>query len=77
MDDGAETGRSEAGRIDWGALMRAGIGGLRLAPETFWALTPFECALLLGMAAAAPMGRGELAALMARWPDARGGPTDG
>jgi uncharacterized phage protein (TIGR02216 family) len=63
--------------VDWAGLLRACIGGLRMPPETFWALTPFECALLLGGGAPAPMGRGELAALMARWPDATEGASDG
>jgi uncharacterized phage protein (TIGR02216 family) len=66
-----------AERIDWAALLRAGVGRLGLTPETFWALTPFECALLLGGGAAAPMGRAELDGLMARWPDSQGGSRDG
>jgi len=46
---------------------------LRLAPEAFWRATPREIAAaaqgLFGRRAAAPLGRSELAALMARFPD--------
>ena len=55
--------------MDWPALMAAGMGGLRLPPETFWALTPAELMTMLGLAKAAPMDRarlGELAASMER-----------
>lgn len=59
-----------AARFDWPALMRAGLQGLGLAPETFWRLTPAELALMLGDApGAAPMGRARLEALAARFPD--------
>ncbi|WP_082176353.1 rcc01693 family protein [Pseudaestuariivita atlantica] len=56
-------------RFDWPALMRAGLGGLRLDPVTFWALTPAELQLLLGGGHAAPLGRKGLDALMAAYPD--------
>ncbi len=54
--------------------MAAGLGTLRLAPSVFWAMTPreFEAALrgAFGIAAQpAPMSRGELAVLMAAFPD--------
>lgn len=63
-------------RFDWPALMRAGIGGLRLSPDEFWALTPMELRLLLGDARGPdPMGRDRLAALMAAFPD-EGGTDD-
>ena len=56
--------------LDWSALMRAGIGGLGLSPQAFWALTPVELALLMGVGARpAPMDRAGLAALAARYPD--------
>lgn len=63
-----------SGRTDWRALMRVGLGRLRLAPETFWAMTPVEFAAavegLTGAAAtAAPLGRARLEALMAAHPD--------
>lgn len=64
--------------FDWPALMRAGIGGLGLRPEAFWALTPAELALMLGA------GRGQirlnrkgLEALMQAYPDQREEPEDG
>lgn len=64
--------------IDWPALMRAGLQGLRLTPETFWRLTPAELALMLGQGAGrAPMTRAGLEALLAQWPDAEKGQGDG
>lgn len=66
------------GTIHWGALMRAGLHGLRLKPEEFWALTPVELQLMLGSAGAqAPLLRDGLAALMAAYPDKRRGDDDG
>lgn len=62
--------------FDWPALMRAGIGGLRLRPAEFWALTPAELRLMLGEGAPVPLRRARLDDLMARWPDALGGPDD-
>lgn len=59
-----------SGRIDWPALMRAGLHGLGLPPETFWALTPAELRLMLGEGAGgAPLLGQGLDALMAAWPD--------
>lgn len=57
--------------LDWPGLMRAGIGGLGLDPDRFWALTPHELALMLGLgvAPAAPMDRARLGELAAAWPD--------
>ncbi len=55
--------------FDWPALMRAGLSGLRLNPEQFWALTPAELRLMLGESTAAPLQRGGLEALMAAYPD--------
>ncbi len=61
-------GRS--GGLDWPGLMRAGMRGLGLTPAAFWALTPAELALMLGVEAVAPaMTRDRLAELAARWPD--------
>ncbi len=55
-------------------MMRAGMTGLRLTPDQFWALTPAELRLMLGQGAGqSPMGRKGLDALMAAWPDG----TDG
>lgn len=61
--------------LDWAALMRAGIGHLRLSPAAFWALTPAELALMLGLEAGPrPMGRTRLDELIRRFPD-RGAET--
>lgn len=63
-----------AGATDWAALMRLGLGALRLPPETFWAMTPAELARALEGAGLVPvpsraMGPKGLAALMDRFPD--------
>lgn len=64
-------------RIDWPALMRAGIGGLRLTPAEFWALTPVELQMMLGAAGGAdPMRRSRLEALMQAFPDQDGETRD-
>lgn len=56
--------------FDWPALMRAGLHGLGLSPDAFWALTPVELQLMLGSdASKAPMLSDGLAALMAAYPD--------
>lgn len=60
-------------RIDWPALMRAGIRGLGLRPGEFWALTPAELELMLGKpAGVAPLGRSRMEALLAAHPDGTG-----
>lgn len=65
--------RARGGALDWAGLMRAGLQGLRLYPDQFWALTPAELALMLGIGPAAPgMTRDRLAGLAARYPDAPG-----
>lgn len=57
-------------RIDWPGLMRAGLGHLRLRPAEFWALTPAELMLMLGLgASSAPMGRAGFEALARAHPD--------
>ncbi|WP_264213730.1 rcc01693 family protein [Leisingera thetidis] len=56
--------------LDWPALMRAGMAGLKLLPRDFWQLTPAELRLMLGGAAAPqPLGRDRLTALMQDFPD--------
>lgn len=56
--------------LDWGALLKAGVRGLKLTPDVFWALTPAELQMMLGADGAdAPMLRDGLAALMAAYPD--------
>lgn len=64
--------------LDWPGLMRAGIAGLGLRPAEFWALTPAELALMLGIdAGSARMSRARLAELAARYPDRAGAPGAG
>ncbi|SDN34478.1 phage conserved hypothetical protein [Lutimaribacter pacificus] len=56
--------------FDWPGMMRAGMAGLRLTPERFWALTPAELMLMLGRGAgAAPMARARLEEMLAAFPD--------
>ena len=63
--------------MDWPALMRAGLQGLRLQPEQFWDLTPAELQIMLGdPATASPLKRDGLSALMAAWPDEHEGTDD-
>lgn len=60
--------------LDWPALMRAGMQGLRLKPEEFWALTPGELQMMLGTAGQnGPLLSDGLAALMAAYPDTKKG----
>jgi len=63
------------GGLDWAGLMRAGLQDLRLHPDQFWALTPAELALMLGVGPApARMTRDRLADLASRYPDTPGPP---
>lgn len=56
--------------------MRAGMQGLRLTPDAFWALTPAELQVMLGdPGQSAPLLSDGLEALMAAWPDAQAGET--
>lgn len=69
--------RAGPAKFDWPALMRAGICGLRLSPEQFWALTPAELALMLGATGGTrPLRRDGLAALMDAFPDRSGAGQD-
>lgn len=54
--------------------MAAGLGLLRLEPRAFWSMTPRELAAALAAVlgagkVGAPPSRGELTALMRRFPD--------
>lgn len=61
--------------FDWPALMRLGLGELRLSPRDFWALTPAELMICLGLdSAPAPLTRARLEELAARFPDQPKGP---
>lgn len=65
-------------RLDWPGLMRAGLRGLGLKPDEFWALTPAELWLMLGPEAGdGPMDRSRLDALEASYPDANERKNDG
>lgn len=56
--------------FDWPGMMRAGMTGLRLTPDQFWALTPAELMLMLGQGAGpVPMGRSRLEEMLAAFPD--------
>jgi uncharacterized phage protein (TIGR02216 family) len=67
---------SGGGQFDWGALMAAGIGRLRLSPARFWSLTPHELRLMLGAnGGPAPLDRAALEVLAMRFPDNRDGET--
>ncbi len=56
--------------LDWPGLMHAGMHQLRLPPPVFWALTPAELQIMLGVSRrAAPMGRSQLDALLRDFPD--------
>jgi len=62
-------------RLDWPALMRAGLHDLRLHPRDFWALTPAELSLMLGVGPQSrPLGRSRLEELIAAFPDPSKGP---
>ncbi|MEE4186853.1 MAG: rcc01693 family protein [Roseobacter sp.] len=59
-------------RIDWPNLMRAGLQGLRLTPDDFWALTPAELKMMLGdPERSGPLLSDGLESLMAAYPDTR------
>ena len=61
---------AEATHFDWPALMRLGLRGLGLSPAEFWALTPAELTLKLGLDQAdKPMGRARLQELAQAFPD--------
>jgi uncharacterized phage protein (TIGR02216 family) len=63
-------------RLDWAGLLRIGLVELRLAPDTFWSLTPAELMLIAGLGPRPEtMTRAGLDALIARFPDV--GPTRG
>ena len=58
-------------KVDWPALLRLGLVGLRLTPAQFWELTPAELNLMAE--ALSPqdraLNRAGLQALMAAHPD--------
>mgnify|MGYP003654996410 FL=1 len=59
--------------MDWPSLMRAGLHGLGLRPSEFWALTPAELQVMLGLdEKLMPMARDRLAELQRAYPDSIG-----
>lgn len=64
--------------MDWSGLLHAGLSGLRLRPQEFWALTPIELQIMLGLSGTnAPMGRGRLDDLLKAFPDEPKDKADG
>lgn len=66
-----------SGGVDWDALMRAGLGALRLSPEVFWCMTPRELSRALEGAGLVPgpasaLRHDDLEALMKEFPDGKG-----
>lgn len=63
--------------FDWASMVRHGVHGLSLKPHEFWALTPAEFLLMLGVSSGdGPLTRDRLAELQAAFPD-QIGETDG
>jgi uncharacterized phage protein (TIGR02216 family) len=57
-------------KFAWPIFMRAGLSQLRLKPDEFWALTPAELMVMLGVGpSTVPMGRSRLDDLVAAFPD--------
>ena len=64
--------------MDWRGLMHAGLHQLRLNPADFWALTPAELQMMLGVqGGVAPMVRGQMEALLRDFPDMTKDKQDG
>ncbi|MBM1222565.1 phage tail assembly chaperone [Ponticoccus sp. SC2-23] len=64
--------------FDWAAMMRIGLHQLRLKPAEFWALTPLEFLVLLGLEGGPPpMARARLEELSRAYPDGRTDLTEG
>lgn len=56
--------------MDWAGLLRLGLTRLRLTPAQFWALTPIELLVMLGLEhSSGPFTRDRLAALASAYPD--------
>jgi uncharacterized phage protein (TIGR02216 family) len=59
--------------MDWPNLMRARLHDLRLPPDVFWALSPAELQIMLGLdRRLMPMARDRFNALWAAYPDTEG-----
>ena len=60
--------------FDWPAMMRAGLRHLGLKPAEFWALSPVELMLMLGLEGGPPgMARARLEELARAYPDRAAG----
>lgn len=61
--------------FDWTAMMRVGIGQLRIPVDEFWRMTPAELMLVINPdgTLARPMGRSGFDAMQAQFPDENGG----
>ncbi|WP_259778938.1 rcc01693 family protein [Aliiroseovarius crassostreae] len=58
--------------FDWPQLMRLGFTKLGLRPDQFWALTPNELMVMLGLdGQGAPSMRARLDELLVQFPDER------
>ena len=56
--------------FNWPSVLSAGLGGLRLNPDEFWAMTPYEFQLLIGNTRTfAPLNRRRLTELVEKYPD--------
>ncbi|MEO0357135.1 MAG: rcc01693 family protein [Pseudomonadota bacterium] len=56
--------------LAWSDMLRLGLSHLRLTPAQFWALTPAELMLMLGLTpGSGALTRDGLANLMAAYPD--------
>lgn len=63
--------------LDWPAMIRAGLHGLQMHPRDFWALTPAELMVMLGVERGqAPLSRARLGELLDMYPDQSGGLRD-
>ena len=64
--------------FDWAAMMRIGLHQLQLTPAEFWALTPLEFLVLLGLEGGPPpMARARLEELSRAYPDGSAGERKG
>ena len=64
--------------MDWHGLMLRGLRDLGLCPRDFWALTPIELLVMLGMEEApVPLTRARLHELDRRYGNVTKGQTDG
>jgi len=62
--------------FDWAELLRAGVRGLGLRPNEFWALTPAELRMMLAADGTEPLARARLDELLNAYPDQNGARDD-